>query len=466
MPDDASFEGVEPLGKRTPYVESLSGYLQRVANVYAIQPADLLEMYVLPVLREQGLWKSRLGDVLRRHAYAMNGAGQIARISVGRMSALTARDDLSECSFLTVADLELIHSNDLVAERKRWCSRCWRADGEPGLRYERKLWALSVVEACPVHDVALTQRCFACGRRQPVVVRDVAVGVCGHCGADLGEAGAPELPRAADETGRQSWYAREAASLVHAVNVSRLMGFDPHSLAAARATGLADLLERSDSVHGHPAAVEQVDRWQREWRRPHLETMFSVLWRARWPVARLFPEAVQRVVAAPLGSGARGQLLREGDGAERRRVVRHPRVHGVSPPSQRALGRTVERGVELFLDLVHRANQGEAMGVSYKGFVEHVHGQDFAELKGRPWALADVGGALRLADRVTDAAGGRRRVTRAGTSIDAAMDTFIWKAAPPHERPLAVWDGDLPYSRQDWLAVFPDGDRRLLDLEA
>ena len=41
----------------------------------------------------------------------------------------------------------------------------------------------------------------------------------------------------------------------------------------------------------------------------------------------------------------------------------------------------VERGAALFRDLVRRANEGEAIGISYKGFVEHVHGVPFATLR-------------------------------------------------------------------------------------
>ena len=80
----------------------------------------------------------------------------------------------------------------------------------------------------------------------------------------------------------------------------------------------------------------------------------------------------------------------------------------------------LERGVKLFLDLVRRANNGEATGISYVGFVEHVHEQRFSELRGRPWAPSDVGEALRLANRVT-AAAGRQRVRHGDIVIEAGM---------------------------------------------
>ena len=68
--------------------------------------------------------------------------------------------------------------------------------------------------------------------------------------------------------------------------------------------GLADLLEHSGQVGANPAAVRRIERWQLRWGRPNLEEVFSVLWRARWPIVGLFPGAVQRALASwPVGDG-------------------------------------------------------------------------------------------------------------------------------------------------------------------
>lgn len=128
----------------------------------------------------------------------------------------------------------------------------------------------------------------------------------------------------------------------------------------------------------------------------------------------------------------------------------------------------VDRGVKLFRKLVDRANQGEAVGISYKSFVEHVHGVPFAELQGgRKWRPSDASNAVRLADRITTAASGRKKVRRPGVVIQAGMDTFIWPKKPPHVRSPKTWNGSLcpPYPQTDWLAVFQEGTRRLVDDE-
>lgn len=122
----------------------------------------------------------------------------------------------------------------------------------------------------------------------------------------------------------------------------------------------------------------------------------------------------------------------------------------------------VDRGVALFRELVGRVNAGEAVGISYKGFVEHVHGAPFDEVRGRPWSQSDVSDVLHLAEQITRAAG-RQSVRRGDVVIQAGMDTFIWPKTPPHMRSVRAWKaGCLPYSRDEWLCVFPDGTRRLI----
>ena len=122
----------------------------------------------------------------------------------------------------------------------------------------------------------------------------------------------------------------------------------------------------------------------------------------------------------------------------------------------------IDRGIRLFRELVRRANAGEAVGISYKGFVESVHGAPFDELRQRKWSQSDVSDALQLAHQVTEAIG--RQEVRCGTvAIQAGMDTFIWQKQPPHTRSPSAWKYSLPYSRSEWLRVFPDRRRRVLD---
>jgi hypothetical protein len=122
----------------------------------------------------------------------------------------------------------------------------------------------------------------------------------------------------------------------------------------------------------------------------------------------------------------------------------------------------IKRGVKLLDHLVERANQGESVGVGYAQFLCCVHGvKSFQEVFNRPYAQADTAYVLRLAHRITDAAE-RKLVTKNNMKLKAGMDTFIWRAKPPHPRPSKAFKS-TPYTEEEWKTAFPDGTRRLLD---
>ena len=122
----------------------------------------------------------------------------------------------------------------------------------------------------------------------------------------------------------------------------------------------------------------------------------------------------------------------------------------------------LERGVRLFRHLVALADQGEAVGVSYAQFVCCLHGvRRYEQLIPRGYARADTPLVLRLAQQVTEAAGGRPPISRYGTTIRVGMDSFIWRKNRPHVRPQASF-ATTSYTEAEWKVVFPDGARRLL----
>jgi hypothetical protein len=126
----------------------------------------------------------------------------------------------------------------------------------------------------------------------------------------------------------------------------------------------------------------------------------------------------------------------------------------------------VERGVRLFTYLAEASNRGDAVGVSYGSFIAYLHDvSEFYEVAGRNFLPPDGMAAIRLAWRITEAAGGGKKVARSETSIDAGMDTFIWNAKRPFDRPENAWNYSFSYTRDQWLVVFPDGARRLVTAE-
>ena len=182
------------------------------------------------------------------------------------------------------------------------------------------------------------------------------------------------------------------------------------------------------------------------------------------------------LLGGPAKAVARGERARHADGAlvegfiwdaapigETRPAIDAPPAKSALLVDERdvMLEPCIDRGIRLFNELVQRANRGEAVGISYKGFVEHVHAVPFAELRRRAWSQSDTSDALQLAHQIT-AAAGRQEVRRGATVIKAGMDTFIWQKKWPHERSQNAWRAGLPYSREEWSTVFPHGQRRVI----
>lgn len=97
---------------------------------------------------------------------------------------------------------------------------------------------------------------------------------------------------------RRLWYAREGAVLVHGADVVAMLGVSQNALSEARAAGLHALYAHVSDGEDFAALARVVAPWEERWRAVRLEELFSVLWRARWPVARFFPGRVRELAGA------------------------------------------------------------------------------------------------------------------------------------------------------------------------
>ena len=148
----------------------------------------------------------------------------------------------------------------------------------------------------PVAFTMFRVRSGLAGSRQPPISRDVRPGVCAICGATLGAISIALDDVAGTDAARRLWFARQAAVLVHVVDVVAIYEFATEVLPRAREAGLTALYEHVSRHDGSPAVLKTLDGWLKRWRKPKIEVLFSVLWQTLWPVARLFPRSVAEVV--------------------------------------------------------------------------------------------------------------------------------------------------------------------------
>lgn len=171
----------DPIAVRTTETESLSGYVQRLAEWHETNPGQLFHRILLHDAagdrRFVGRWRYR-GGVLWLPSNN-NGFGH-ADAWLKALRCLVHRADLQHLT--TRSWDEVFPTRHFLSTLLRWCPHCLSDDRVP---YHRLLWALSPVAVCRLHRCVLSERCVACGRTLWVLHHRSRVNRCPHCAADL-----------------------------------------------------------------------------------------------------------------------------------------------------------------------------------------------------------------------------------------------------------------------------------------
>lgn len=219
---------LEPVGVGTPLVESLTGYIARLADAHLLSVSILFGHILAPLAGKEYLRRAALrskylcrvfAGAFRPSAPAMNGSGVIACDWMRIMQKLTLRSDLR---FLTLLTWGAVLSRDqLLRPFRAWCPVCyrdWRARGKP--IYEPLLWAVKTVSVCPLHERPLHTLCPHCGRSLHPLASRSRPGHCSSCGGWLGEtsdvAERCQGKSTAEEIKRRVWEARAVGELLAA----------------------------------------------------------------------------------------------------------------------------------------------------------------------------------------------------------------------------------------------------------
>lgn len=190
-PEHTRLYHLEPIGMGTPWVESLTSYVTRLAAAHSVPPRKLLVYELAPYLHRAAQAKT---DVLRNGAISrllsfsgsLNGISSLTQQMVDGLSVLTGRNDL-HC--LTLLPLKEIFSQVKLLRRVRaWCPWCfanWQEAGSP--IYEPLLWNLETLDICPLHGPLSTHCPYPdCARTSVCLTAQSSVGFCARCQRWLG----------------------------------------------------------------------------------------------------------------------------------------------------------------------------------------------------------------------------------------------------------------------------------------
>jgi transcriptional regulator with XRE-family HTH domain len=177
-----------PIGIGTPFVESLTSYVSRLAEAHCVTLSSLVTHELLPLYGRSYL-PSTTDDhntsAFWKDSPALNGASPSARDFIRVLEQLTLHDNLRFLTMLPWA--EVLSCRYLVRRTKAWCPFCYQEWLEEGMPiYDPLLWALEIATTCLRHASGLQKCCPHCNSRSAMLAPLGRPGHCSHCGAWLG----------------------------------------------------------------------------------------------------------------------------------------------------------------------------------------------------------------------------------------------------------------------------------------
>jgi len=193
-------------------VESLTGYIARLAREHCLPTGVVVRDYLSPVLTCMGVGGRQATSLQWKMAHLIDGTGDVARDTTRLLCGLTGRADLDRLSMLPWAGA--IPARSLLRRKRAWCPDCyraWEASGIPA--YDPLIWTIEAVTACHRHHRPLRALCPnpRCRRAVPVLAFRASPGRCAHCGVWLGEEDARDEGEAQGDEGMREHVARAAA---------------------------------------------------------------------------------------------------------------------------------------------------------------------------------------------------------------------------------------------------------------
>ncbi|WP_042142793.1 TniQ family protein [Paucisalibacillus sp. EB02] len=178
---------IKPIGLGTPFVESLTSYITRIAEAHCVLTGDLIFMVYAPLLNKEYLSKisKRGGNGFFDSAIGMNGRGKLAKEFIELTEKLTGRSDISFTTLFRFSSI--LPERGLLKRTKSWCPKCYE---ESKLKsediYDQLIWNFQCVDLCIIHKTPLLDLCEHCKYAVPLINRKSMPGYCSRCGNWLG----------------------------------------------------------------------------------------------------------------------------------------------------------------------------------------------------------------------------------------------------------------------------------------
>lgn len=271
---------LEPLGIGTPWTESLTGYIARLAEAHCVRVSTLVAREIGPLVTERGGVAAFAQHNWTHFSRAINGVGRTAQVLVDALHSLTGRRDLHFLTLLTWGDV--LPPAGLLRREKAWCPICyqnWRDNGQ--VVYEPLLWSVSAVTGCPRHGDDLRTRCPTCQKGQYPLAVAARPGYCPHCGSWLGRPPAPvDRGPPGPSYVLSPWAQWAAASVGELIGAAPAVAAPPTkehlAPAIARCTGDDPQRELQEVAHAAHISYPHLWAWRRGLKTPSLPLLLRL----------------------------------------------------------------------------------------------------------------------------------------------------------------------------------------------
>jgi TniQ len=188
IPSHSRLYALEPVGIGTPYIESLTSYIARLAETHSVPTGVLVLSEIAPFLKEGYTFKTKdggLDQIFANHTQALNGTGTWVIKLIQALESLTLLHNLKFLTMLNWA--EIIPQRNLLHNVRTWCPICydnWHKNKQ--IIYEPLLWTLKEVKICLHHNQPLFTQCPHCKKENRLLAWNSRPGYCSKCQKWLG----------------------------------------------------------------------------------------------------------------------------------------------------------------------------------------------------------------------------------------------------------------------------------------
>lgn len=204
MPQLSTLYALKPIGVGTPFVESMTSYIARLALAHCVFPGVLMRKITAPFAQSHllGTRGSVAMDIRDgKTTGAFNSAHHRARNAVNVLESLTGQYGLQALTMMTWTEVFPLFG--LIRTDRAWCPCClqeWRASGRS--IYEPLLWTVQAVKICTQHGCRLETQCPRCARTSRWLAWRSRPGYCAHCHQWLGR----DLVRPGENEQETIWF--------------------------------------------------------------------------------------------------------------------------------------------------------------------------------------------------------------------------------------------------------------------